>query len=40
MENRRSVEGCLSFPDFYGEVERPDYVKVRAQDRKGELLSN
>lgn len=28
-------EGCLSFPDLYGEVTRPYYVKVKAQDRKG-----
>ena len=29
-------EGCLSVPDEYGIVARPDYVKVRAQDRHGE----
>ncbi|WP_075980977.1 peptide deformylase [Bacillus massilinigeriensis] len=29
------VEGCLSFPNLYGEVSRPFYVKVKAQDRKG-----
>ncbi|WP_071395386.1 peptide deformylase [Bacillus tuaregi] len=29
------VEGCLSFPGLYGEVSRPYYVKVQAQDRKG-----
>lgn len=29
------VEGCLSFPGIYGEVTRPDYVKVKALDRKG-----
>ena len=28
-------EGCLSFPDLYGDVKRADYVKVRAQNRKG-----
>ncbi|WP_404432894.1 peptide deformylase [Sutcliffiella horikoshii] len=28
-------EGCLSFPDLYGEVKRSDFVKVRAQNRKG-----
>lgn len=28
-------EGCLSFPGLYGEVSRPYYVKVKAQDRKG-----
>ena len=30
------AEGCLSIPDEYGIVARPDYVKVRAQDRHGE----
>ncbi|MGE8079213.1 peptide deformylase [Peribacillus loiseleuriae] len=28
-------EGCLSFPDVYGEVERPYKVKIKAQNRKG-----
>ncbi len=28
-------EGCLSVPQVFGEVERPDYVKVKAQDRDG-----
>ncbi len=28
-------EGCLSVPNEYAEVERPMYVKVRAQDRFG-----
>lgn len=28
-------EGCLSFPKLFGEVERPNYVKVKAQDRNG-----
>ena len=29
------VEGCLSLPDQWGMVKRPDHVKVRAQDRSG-----
>ena len=29
-------EGCLSVPGVFGWVERPDHVKVRAQDRFGE----
>lgn len=29
-------EGCLSFPGQWGIVKRPDYVKVKAQDRFGE----
>ena len=28
-------EGCLSVPGVFGEVERPNEVKVRAQDRNG-----
>ncbi|MEH7333420.1 peptide deformylase [Neobacillus drentensis] len=28
-------EGCLSFPGLYGEVTRPNYVKIEALDRKG-----
>ncbi|HAQ08534.1 MAG TPA: peptide deformylase [Bacillus bacterium] len=28
-------EGCLSFPGLYGEVSRPNYVKLKAKDRKG-----
>ncbi|KEZ50043.1 MULTISPECIES: peptide deformylase [Metabacillus] len=28
-------EGCLSFPGLFGEVERSEYVKVQAQNRKG-----
>jgi peptide deformylase len=32
-------EGCLSFPDLYGEVPRPNWVKIRAQDRKGKFYT-
>ena len=28
-------EGCLSVPNLYGDVVRPDVVTVRAQDRNG-----
>lgn len=31
-------EGCLSVPGVYGEVERPNDVTVRAQDRNGEFF--
>jgi peptide deformylase len=34
--DQTGVEGCLSFPDIYGEVTRPYWVKIRAQDRHGE----
>ena len=30
------AEGCLSVPGKYGLVKRPNYAKVRAQDRSGE----
>lgn len=29
------VEGCLSVVDYVAEVTRPNYVKVKAQDRNG-----
>jgi len=32
------VEGCLSVPGVYGEVERYTRIKVQAQDVQGELL--
>lgn len=31
-------EGCLSVPGVYGMVKRPEYVKLRAQDRDGETF--
>jgi peptide deformylase len=32
-------EGCLSFPGIYGEVTRPDFVKIVALDRKGKTYT-
>ncbi len=32
---QEGVEGCLSFPGEWGITKRPQYVKVRAQDRFG-----
>ncbi|MEQ8739737.1 MAG: peptide deformylase [Hoeflea sp.] len=29
-------EGCLSIPDYYADVERPESITVRYLDRKGE----
>ena len=29
------LEGCLSVPGMWGYVKRPEWVKVKAQDRKG-----
>lgn len=32
------LEGCLSVPGMYGEVKRPAFVTVRAQDRNGKVF--
>lgn len=29
------IEGCLSIPGLYGEVERPYFIRVKAQERDG-----
>ena len=29
------MEGCLSLPGEWGVVKRPEYVKIKAQDRRG-----
>ncbi len=34
----RDVEGCLSFPDQWGYVERPQKVKVTAKNRYGKEI--
>jgi peptide deformylase len=34
----KSEEGCLSIPEVYGDVERPEHVVVRAMDRDGQTL--
>lgn len=31
------IEGCLSFPDVFGMVNRPTYVKIEAADRDGRV---
>lgn len=33
--SQTGAEGCLSVPGVWGEVERPNKVKVKAQDRDG-----
>ncbi len=35
---QEGLEGCLSVPGFYGDVVRPMHVKVRAQNRYGEVF--
>lgn len=32
-------EGCLSFPEIYGDIERPAEVEVTAQNERGESFS-
>ncbi len=34
----RAEEGCLSIPDVYGEVTRPEHVVVRAMDEFGNIF--
>ena len=31
-------EGCLSFPNKFAKVERPDKIKIRAQDENGKKI--
>lgn len=33
------LEGCLSVVDYVGEVTRPNYVRIKAQDRYGDRKS-
>ena len=35
-EQQTGIEGCLSLPGKWGIVTRPEYAKVRAQDRNGD----
>lgn len=34
---QESEEGCLSFPGIYANVLRPEWVKIEAQNEKGEV---
>ena len=38
QEKRVYDEGCLSIPEFYGEVERPDRVRVRYMTLDGQVV--
>ena len=33
-------EGCLSIPDFYGDVERPSEIKIRCLNEKGDIIEH
>jgi peptide deformylase len=37
-EKRVHEEGCLSIPEYYEEVERPDRIRVRYRDLDGEVV--
>ena len=37
-EKQEEVEGCLSVPGRYGVTERPEWVKVKAQNREGKWV--
>ncbi len=39
-EKKVYEEGCLSIPDFFGEIERPSAVKVTSFDIEGNLNSH
>lgn len=38
VDTNVDIEGCLSFPGLFGEVERSNGVRVEAQDRDGNLF--
>jgi peptide deformylase len=37
-ERVKSGEGCLSFPEIYGEISRPEFVDVKALNEKLKLI--
>lgn len=37
-ERRIHEEGCLSIPDYYEEVERPDLIRIRYQNIDGDMI--
>jgi len=38
-EPETAVEGCLSFPDIRGQIERPYAVRVKAQNLEGQTIT-
>jgi peptide deformylase len=38
QEKRIYEEGCLSIPEFFGDIERPENIKVRYQDIDGKNI--
>jgi len=37
-EPATAAEGCLSFPEIYGDIERPSMAEVRATNEKGQAI--
>jgi peptide deformylase len=37
-EPATAPEGCLSFPEIYGDIERPSQAEVRATNEKGQTI--
>ena len=37
-KNKVYFEGCLSIPDYYGEVKRPTFITVSYMDKDGEQI--
>jgi peptide deformylase len=37
-ETALAAEGCLSFPEIFGEIERPSEAEVRATNEKGQTV--
>ncbi len=37
-DERKDFDGCLSFPELYGETSRPHYLRVTGLDEKGEAF--
>jgi len=37
--SQTSCEGCLSVPGYWGDVDRPEWITVTAQDRDGQTFT-
>jgi peptide deformylase len=37
-DSRKDIDGCLSFPDLYGETVRPHFLRVVALDEEGRTI--
>ena len=39
-KKKQILEGCLSLPDFYGPLERPQKITIKYQDTQGKKVRN